>query len=193
MHIGSALFQQAPIRQSVGRMIQQRTRSNVSWRVVPGAVLALLSGAATPAPALSYPEVDHILVEKAARKMTLFGVDGSVIVIPGIQLGDAPVGPKQFEGDEKTPEGQFTIDYRNPRSGYHLSLHIDYPRAQHIAYAASQGRSAGGMIMVHGQPNALPAGRMPGDWTDGCIALSNAEIEALWQAVGDGTPIEIRP
>jgi murein L,D-transpeptidase YafK len=158
-----------------------------------GFVLVLLTGAATPAPLLSYPEVDHILVEKAARTMTLYGVDGSVTVIPGIQLGDAPVGPKQFEGDEKTPEGQFTIDYGNPNSSYHLSLHIDYPRAEHKAYAQSQGRSAGGLIMIHGQPNSLPAGRIPGDWTDGCIALSNEEMDALWEAVGDGTPIEIRP
>ena len=158
-----------------------------------GAALVLLSGAATPAAPLSYPEVDHILVEKAARTMTLFGVDGSVTVIPGIQLGDTPLGPKQFEGDEKTPEGRFTIDYGNPNSAYHLALHIDYPHAEQRAFAQAQGRSAGGLIMIHGQPNALPAGRVPGDWPDGCIALSNAEIEALWEAVPDGTPIEIRP
>lgn len=157
------------------------------------AALLLFTGAATPTPPLSYPEVDRIVVEKAARKMTLYGFDGSVTVISGIQLGDAPVGPKQFEGDEKTPEGKFTIDYGNPNSSYHLSLHIDYPRAEHKAYAKAQGRSAGGLIMIHGQPNSLPAGRMPGDWTDGCIALSNAEMDALWEAVGDGTPIEIRP
>ncbi len=155
--------------------------------------LLLLTGAATPAPPLAYPAVDHILVEKAARRMTLYGVDGSVTVIPGIQLGDAPVGAKQFEGDEKTPEGHYTIDYGNPNSAYHLSLHIDYPHASHRAFAEGQGRSAGGMIMIHGQPNSLPAGRVPGDWTDGCIAVSNAEIEALWEAVADGTPIEIRP
>lgn len=125
--------------------------------------------------------------------MTLFGTDGSVTVIRNIQLGDAPVGPKQFEGDEKTPEGRFTIDYGNPQSAYHLSLHIDYPRAENVAHAKSQGRSAGGLIMIHGQPNSLPAGRIPGDWTDGCIALSNEEMDALWVAVSDGTPIEIRP
>lgn len=162
-------------------------------RLVLCGALLLLAGAATPAPPLSYPEVDHILVEKSARTMTLFGVDGSVSVIRNIQLGDQPVGPKQFEGDEKTPEGHFTIDYGNPNSNYHLSLHIDYPHAEHKAYAKAQGRSAGGLIMIHGQPNSLPAGRIPGDWTDGCIALSNEEMDALWEAVGDGTPIEIRP
>jgi len=157
------------------------------------AAMLLLTGAATPAPPLSFPEVDHILVEKAARTMTLYGVDGSTTVIPGIQLGDAPVGPKQFEGDERTPEGKFTIDYGNPNSSYHLSLHIDYPHREHLAYAQSLGRKAGGLIMIHGQPNLLPTGRVPGDWTDGCIALSNEEMDALWEAVGDGTPIEIRP
>ncbi len=162
-------------------------------RLVLCGALLLLAGAATPAPPLSYPEVDHILVEKSARTMTLFGVDGSVSVIRNIQLGDQPVGPKQFEGDEKTPEGHFTIDYGNPNSNYHLSLHIDYPHAEHNAYAKAQGRSAGGLIMIHGQPNSLPAGRIPGDWTDGCIALSNEELDALWEAVGDGTPIEIGP
>ena len=95
--------------------------------------------------------------------------------------------------DERTPEGSYTIDYRNPHSAYHLSLHISYPDAAAKAFAARSGRSPGGDIFIHGQPNELSLGRVPGDWTDGCIALSNQEIEALWQAVGDGTPIEIRP
>ena len=155
--------------------------------------LMLLTGAATPAPPLSFPEVDHILVAKAARTMTLYGVDGSVNVIRNIQLGGSPVGAKQFEGDEKTPEGRFLIDYGNPNSAFTLSLHIDYPRAEHRAFAQARGRSAGGLIMIHGQPGDLPIGRIPGDWTDGCIALANDEVEALWQAVPDGTPIEITP
>jgi murein L,D-transpeptidase YafK len=166
-------------------------------RLLLSVALLLLTGAATPPPPLSFPEVDRILVAKAARTMTLFGTDGSVTVIENIQLGDAPIGPKQFEGDEKTPEGRFTIDYGNPGSAFHLSLHIDYPRAEHVAYAQSQGRSAGGMIMIHGQPSDWPGAdlgsRVPGDWTDGCIALANEEIAALWDAVPDGTPIEIRP
>lgn len=110
-----------------------------------------------------------------------------------IQLGDAPRGHKRFEGDERTPEGRYRIDYRNPKSRYHLSLHISYPDAAARAYAAGQARSPGGDIFIHGQPNNLPIGRMPGDWTDGCIALSNDEIEALWLAVKDGTEIEILP
>ena len=157
------------------------------------ALLAILAfaGSAAPAP-LAYGQVDRILVEKAARSMTLYGIDGSVHTIRGIQLGDVPVGAKQFEGDEKTPEGHFTIDYGNPNSAYRLSLHIDYPRAEHVAYANARGRSAGGMIMIHGQPNGSDR-RPAGDWTDGCIAVSNAQIEMLWQSEGDGTPIEILP
>jgi murein L,D-transpeptidase YafK len=162
-------------------------------RVIALAALLLLTGAATPAPPLSFPEVDHILVEKSARTITLYAVDGSVHTIRGIQLGDAPVGAKQFEGDEKTPEGHFTIDYGNPKSSYRLSLHIDYPQRQHVEFARRHGRSAGGLIFIHGQPNDWPGGRVPGDWTDGCIALADEEIEALWEAVPDGTPIEIRP
>src|SRR3546814_9127821 len=83
--------------------------------------------------------------------------------------------------------------WSNPDSRYYLSLHISYPDAADAAYAAAKGRSAGGMIMIHGQPNALTAGRVPGDWTDGCIAVSNDEMDALWESVPDGTPIEITP
>ena len=162
-------------------------------RHVTIAALVLLTGAAEAAPPLAYPEVDHIVVVKAARTMTLYGVDGSVTVIDHVQLGGDPVGPKHFEGDQRTPEGRFTIDYGNPGSAYHLALHISYPRASDTAYAAARGRSAGGLIMIHGQPNEWPVGRVPGDWTDGCIALSDEQIEALWQAVPDGTEIEIVP
>ena len=166
-------------------------------RIVPILALLLLTGAATPAPRFAFPEVDHILVAKAARMMTLFGVDGSVSVIEHVQLGGAPIGPKHFEGDERTPEGRFVIDYGNPGSAYHLSLHIAYPRPEDTAFARQHGLSPGGLIFIHGQPNDWLGGgagvRVPGDWTDGCIALADEQIEALWAAVPDGTPIEIAP
>jgi murein L,D-transpeptidase YafK len=85
------------------------------------------------------------------------------------------------------------IEGRTPGSAYHLSLKVSYPNAEDRAFAAARGRSPGGDIFLHGQPNSLPAGRVPGDWTDGCIALSNAEIAELWRIVPDGTTIEIRP
>jgi murein L,D-transpeptidase YafK len=114
-------------------------------------------------------------------------------VFTALQLGPHPVGPKHFEGDGRTPEGHYTIDRGNPRSAYHLSLHISYPDASDRAYAAAAGRAPGGEIFLHGQPNAFGPVRAPGDWTEGCIALTNSEIEEIWQRVGDGTPIDIEP
>lgn len=139
-------------------------------------------------------QADFVLVDKSDRVLLLLR-DGRVIrSYRDIQLGDAPEGHKRFQGDERTPEGRYVIDYRNPRSSYHLSLHISYPDADDRAFARAQGRSPGGDIFIHGQPNGLEAGRrMAGDWTDGCIALSNAQIEEMWRLVPDGTPIEIRP
>jgi len=153
----------------------------------------LLTGGARAEPALRLPDIDRIVVRKAVRTMTLYADGRAVRTIAAIQLGDVPIGHKHFEGDERTPEGRYTIDYGNPDSGYHLSLHISYPNDADRAYAEAQGRSPGGMIFIHGQPNGLPFGRVPGDWTDGCIAVSNDEMEALWEAVPDGTAIDILP
>lgn len=136
---------------------------------------------------------DYLLVDKSERLLIAYRAGQPIRAYRGIQFGDAPQGHKQFEGDEKTPEGRYTIDWRNPQSRYHLSLRISYPNAADRAHAAQYGRSPGGDIFIHGQPNQLPVGRMPGDWTDGCIAVSNAEIEELWQLVPDGTVIDIRP
>ncbi|MCY1669740.1 L,D-transpeptidase family protein [Novosphingobium sp. SL115] len=165
-----------------------------------GAALGLASvfwpDGAVPARAqdIRAEDVASVRVEKSARRLLLLdGQDRILREYSGIQLGDAPVGHKQFEGDERTPEGRYVIDHGNPASAYHLSLHISYPNARDRAFAESRGRSPGGQIFIHGQPNGLPAGKLPGDWTDGCIALSNAEIEQLWSLVGDGTPIEITP
>ncbi len=139
------------------------------------------------------PQADLVVVDKSERTLVLYADDKPVKTYSGLQLGDSPAGHKHFEGDERTPEGRYTIDARNPASAYHLSLHISYPSADDRAYARSHGRSPGGDIFIHGQPNWLPAGRLPGDWTDGCIALANGEIEELWRLVPDGTPIAIRP
>ncbi len=160
------------------------------FRLAP-LVLTLMTGAAGADARLQLPEIDYIRVEKATRTMRLYSAGQPVHTIQGIQLGDAPAGHKRFQGDERTPEGRYTIDYGNPQSSYFLSLHISYPNAADRAYAAAQGRSPGGLIFIHGQPNGLVAGRVPGDWTDGCIALSNEEMEALWEAVPDGAVIDI--
>jgi len=164
------------------------------------ALLVFLAACARTAPPpveVAVPEpvhpVDFVLVDKSDRTLTLFAKGNPVRLFRGLQFGDAPLGHKRFEGDERTPEGRYTIDTRNPNSAYHLSLRVSYPNAQDRAFARALGRSPGGDIFLHGQPNGLAHGRMRGDWTDGCIALSNAEIEELWQLIADGTPIEIRP
>lgn len=155
--------------------------------------LLLLVGAARAEVPLELPLVDYVLVRKAERSITLYSEGRAVHTITGIQLGDAPAGPKRFQGDERTPEGRYVIDYGNPESAYYLSLHISYPNAADAAYARAQGRSPGGQIFIHGQPNDWPVGRVPGDWTDGCIAVSDEEMAALWEAVPDGTVIDILP
>ena len=159
-------------------------------------ILASIACLALAAPAASATDpqapVDLIHVDKSERRLTLYAEGRPVRTYRGIQLGDEPVGPKRFQGDERTPEGRYTIDFGNPQSAYHLSLHISYPNAADRAHPRSLGRSPGGDIFIHGQPNGWSV-RVAGDWTDGCIALANHEIEALWELVGDGTPIEIAP
>ena len=145
-----------------------------------------------PRRANTRPLADYLIVDKSERLLVAYQDGQPIRAYRGLQFGDAPMGHKRFQGDERTPEGLYTIDTRNPQSSFHLSLRISYPNAQDRAFAAQYGRSPGGDIFIHGQPTGRP-GRMRGDWTDGCIALSNAEIEELWQIVPDGTPIEIRP
>lgn len=158
----------------------------------PSLALLLLAacGTANSQPAL--PKIDRLLVDKSERVLIGYAKDREVVRYTNIRLGDAPVGHKRFEGDEKTPEGDYSISGRNPKSAYHLSLRISYPNAADRAYAKARGRSPGGDIFLHGQPNAWIGPPIARDWTDGCIALSNAQIKQLWDAVPDGTPIKIR-
>jgi murein L,D-transpeptidase YafK len=138
-------------------------------------------------------KADRILVDKSDRTLILFKNGKEVHRYTDIRFGDDPVGHKRFEGDEKTPEGNYTINGRNPASSYHLSLRISYPNAGDRAYAKAKGKSPGGDIFIHGQPNGWNGPTIARDWTDGCIALSNAEIKLLWKQVDDGTPITIQP
>ncbi len=168
------------------------------FRVWKGLGVGLFLLAASCAPVAEPPtriapvQVNYLLVDKSDRELLAYA-DGVVVrTYTGLQFGDAMFGHKQFEGDERTPEGRYTIDTRNPKSSFHLSLRISYPNAADRAYAESQGLSPGGDIFLHGQPNTMPLGRMSGDWTDGCIAFSNAQIEELYALVADGTVIDIR-
>lgn len=136
--------------------------------------------------------VDYILIEKSLRKMTVFQ-SGIALKTYEIDLGFSPIGAKSREGDGRTPEGMFKINRRNEGSKFHLSFGLDYPHQGHIKAARAQGVSAGGDIMIHGQPNLLPNFMvMPADWTAGCIAVTNVEIEELFAAVMIGTSVEIR-
>lgn len=133
------------------------------------------------------PEVTSIQVHKADRKMYLLH-NGEVLESYDIGLGFAPQGHKQFEGDGKTPEGTYFISHRNPKSRYHLSLGVSYPNDADRAYAAAAGKAPGGDIMVHGGP---PRKTNKRDWTAGCIAVTDREIEEIYAMVKPGTPIYI--
>ncbi|CAH1668079.1 L,D-transpeptidase-like protein [Hyphomicrobiales bacterium] len=148
-----------------------------------------------PALAASDEQVSRVVVDKAARRLTLER-DGRVLARYAIALGSDPVGQKQREGDGRTPEGVYFVDFKHPRSRYHLALRISYPDAQAQDAARRAGVSPGSDIMIHGIRNglgwlnSLHRGR---DWTDGCIAVTNAEIREIWARVPQGTPVEIRP
>ena len=122
--------------------------------------------------------------------------DDNQIKTNRIALGRNPLGAKQEEGDMKTPEGIYKIDGQNPRSSFHLALHISYPSDEDNKRAATHGVSAGSDIMIHGIQNGrgwIGAFHRWKDWTAGCIAVTDEEIEELWRVKSDGTPIEIHP
>ena len=140
-------------------------------------------------------QADKIVILKAARTMTLLS-GSKVLKTYKVALASVPVGPKQVEGDHKTPEGDYLIDAKNAHSQFHLSLRISYPSAADQQRARSMGSRPGGAIMIHGLPKPFaylgPLHRQT-DWTDGCIAVTNAEIEEIWKLVPVGTRVEIRP
>ena len=135
------------------------------------------------------PVVTAVEVHKSARKMYL--LHGTQILKSyTIELGGNPVGAKQFEGDGKTPEGAYYITHRNPNSTYHLSLGISYPNAADVAFADAQEKKAGDNIFIHGQPGWT---RVRGDWTVGCIAVKDRDMENIYAMVNPGTLINIFP
>lgn len=138
---------------------------------------------------------DRLVVEKSARRLTLFR-DSKPLKTYRVALGRAPIGPKEYEGDQRTPEGIYSIDFHKPDSDYHLALHVSYPEQHDIDRAVADGQSAGSDIMIHGLPNGRGwIGRFHrrSDWTAGCVAVTDFEIEEIYRAVPDGTPIELRP
>jgi murein L,D-transpeptidase YafK len=157
-------------------------------------IIGLIMGLSC-ASAVNPAQADKIVIVKSTRTMTLLRGD-RVLKTYKVALGAVPVGPKHVEGDHKTPEGDYVIDSRNPQSQFHLALHISYPSATDQQRARKLGARPGGAIMIHGlaKPFAYlgPLHRQT-DWTDGCVAVTNAEIEEIWNLVPVGTKVEIRP
>lgn len=163
-----------------------------------GGVAAFGLGACTQSKFKSYsgPEVTYIVVNKGAREMFLFH-GNKVLEEYEIDLGFAPIGDKFFEGDGRTPEGRYLIDRRNPNSRFHLSLGISYPNSNDRAEAAALGKPPGGDIFIHGNSNLFREAnhRLKGtrDWTWGCIAVKDREMEHIYAMVRNGTAIQINP
>jgi murein L,D-transpeptidase YafK len=155
-----------------------------------GATLAGLSGCSAPSKFLRYegPEVTRLLVFKDSRRMYLMHHAEPLRTFK-VDLGFTPKGHKLIEGDGRTPEGDYQIDRRNPNSAFHLSLGISYPNEADRARAAALGQKPGGDIFIHGGPRRIdPNGP---DWTAGCIAVTNEEMEEIYAMVGVGTPISL--
>jgi murein L,D-transpeptidase YafK len=154
---------------------------------------ATFSGAQTAR--LTLPKADRVVVLKTARKLILMRED-RVLRIYRVALGRYPLGHKQQEGDAKTPEGAYTLDFKLKDSAFYKAIRVSYPNGQDISYAHARGVEPGGKIMIHGLPNKLSAARVGHpmiDWTQGCIAVTNREMDEIWRMVDPGTPIEIHP
>ena len=140
-------------------------------------------------------KADLIVIEKANRTLHLY-CNGEVIKTYRVALGGNPVGPKRVRGDEKTPEGEYVIDGRYLKSQFHRALHISYPNTADRARAKREGVDPGDAILIHGLPNgagAIGAAHLVRDWTLGCIAVTNEEIEEIWRLVPDGARVVIKP
>ena len=166
-----------------------------TFRLMAGVLLLAVVASCGPSKFKTYngPPVTQIVVNKNARQMLFFS-GPSIIAAYDVGLGTKPVGHKQFSGDGKTPEGLYYINRRNPESRYHLSLGISYPNVQDAAFALSQGRHPGNDIFIHGQgPEGKVLAPQKRDWTVGCIAVTDAQMEDIYAMVKDGTPIQINP
>lgn len=158
----------------------------------------LLAGAG---PALAFDPAwtpgfaDRVLVKKSDRKLYVYQ-DGALLATYSVALGRNPVGRKLQAGDARTPEGRYILDWRKANSEFHRAIHVSYPNADDMRSARKRGVSTGGDIMVHGLPNWYHGDDRYfsfGDWTNGCIALVNRDMDALWEIVPEGTPIDILP
>ncbi|MCC5955653.1 MAG: L,D-transpeptidase family protein [Natronohydrobacter sp.] len=155
-------------------------------------LVGVLASCGSPSKFRTYhgPEVTRIVVNKGERRMHLYHHNQRLRSFR-VQLGGNPIGHKQREGDRRTPEGDYIIDRRNPNSAFHLSIGISYPNEMDRARAEANGWRPGGDIFIHGQGPRFQRAR--GDWTDGCIAVTDRQMEDIYAMVRDGTPIRINP
>lgn len=163
-------------------------RRKLSW-------LVLLLGCCLMLPTLASANADRLVVKKSARKMFLFEGD-KLLRSYQIALGKNPVGHKERQGDYRTPEGRYLLDWRNPQSRFHRSIHISYPNESDRRRAAAKGVHPGANIMIHGVPDRYRDDQefiISLNWTEGCIAVTNDDMNEIWALVAENTPIEIIP
>lgn len=155
----------------------------------------LVIAPSTPATATLGVKADRIVVLKSERRLILQREGRELKAYP-IALGGTPTGHKRQQGDGRTPEGEYVVDWRNPESKFFLSLHISYPNAADSARASAAGLDPGGNIMIHGLPahyRGPEPDRFHVDWTEGCIGVGNSAMQEIWTMVENGTTVEIRP
>jgi lipoprotein-anchoring transpeptidase ErfK/SrfK len=196
-----------PFMKRIGPLVERGLliKISVTMLVFAGAGLAIWSSWPTAPPPVPSPKApspkapslkaDLVVVQKAARRLDLYQ-NGMLLKSYAVSLGPNPVGPKLHQGDGRTPEGEYRIDYRKADSSFHRALHISYPEPKDTAAARTRGVSPGGLIMIHGTKNGLTPHReeqLPADWTEGCIAVTNQEIDEIWRNVPDGTKIILEP
>jgi murein L,D-transpeptidase YafK len=181
-----------PKEQQVAKTASRENRQMRRRNLILGSVATLTLGACSSGPSIpkyTGPEVTFVLVNKGRRRMHLLHNE-TLLESYDINLGFAPVGHKQFEGDGRTPEGLYRIDRRNPKSKFYLSLGISYPNVNDVAAAKAMGKTAGGDIFIHGQKD--PRKQDSKDWTWGCIAVKNKEMEQIYSMVRTGTLIMLQ-
>ncbi|TGS72291.1 hypothetical protein EN844_01185 [Mesorhizobium sp. M3A.F.Ca.ET.201.01.1.1] len=175
-----------------GRLLLFDAKSPDRWPDEGWNHFAICASLIAASPALAGEKVDLVLVEKSKRQLRLVGDGGRALRSYRIALGGDPIGHKP---DERTPEGRYVLDWRNANSAAYKSIHISYPNANDEAAAKARAVHPGGSIMIHGQPNGLGwLGWLLQlvDWTDGCIAVTDSDMDEIWAMVANGTPIEIR-
>ena len=158
--------------------------------------LLLLAGLLLAMPSIAVDKADFVLVKKAERTLYLLR-EGQTIKQYRIMLGPRAKGPKLMEGDERTPEGNYTLDRKNPNSAFYRSIRVSYPNPNDIERAEKFNVEPGHSIMIHGMKNSWSEKQqqqaLKFNWTDGCIAVKNSDMDEIWEAVDVGTPIEIKP